>query len=376
MNNSRNEEIAVIIGTRAELIKTFPIMLELQKRKIPYYFIHTGQNDSGINAICEKFKVKHPNVTLSKEPNKKSKFKGIRLHGIIWNLDIVIKIRHELKKLKKLKYVLYHGDTMTTTSAAIASSKLLNPFKKYKNAHLEAGLRSENLFEPFPEEISRIIASKFSDILLAVSNRSEKNLKKYRNSKIIIKIGNTIIDSVNEAYKVSLKEKIKPLSKGKFALISIHRHENINNKKRLGKIVDILVSLKIPSYFTLHGNTRRQLIKFNLYEKLRQNKNIKIIEYLDYIDIIYQLKNCSLIICDGGSLQEESLIFKKPCIILRKATERQEGLETNFQFLSKLNVRKTKEKINKFLNKDFKIKGFKNPYGEIGVSKKIVEILK
>ena len=376
MKNSRNEEIAIVIGTRAELIKTFPLMLELQKRKIPYYFIHTGQNDSGINAICEKFGINYPNITLSEEPNKKSKFKGIRLHGILWNLDIIKKIRYELKKLKKLRFVLYHGDTMTTTSASIASSKLLNVLKKYKNVHLEAGLRSGMLFEPFPEEISRRIAGKFSDILLAVSDRSEKNLKKYKNKKKIIKIGNTIIDSVDQAYNISLKEKIKPLSKGKFALISIHRHENINKKKRLSKIVEILLSLEIPSYFTLHDNTKRQLIKFGLFEKLKENKNIIIIDQLDYINFIYQLKKCSLIICDGGSLQEESLIFKKPCIILRMATERQEGLEKNFQYLSNLNVEETKNKIKEYTNSDFKIHDFKNPYGEKGVSKRIVNILK
>ena len=99
-------------------------------------------------------------------------------------------------------------------------------------------------------------------------------------------------------------------------------------------------------------------------------------ETLDYVDFTYQLKNCSIIICDGGSLQEESLIFNKPCVILRKVTERQEGLGANFQFLSKLNVKETKEKINEFLNNKFKIKNFEYPYGKIGVSKKIVKILK
>tara|TARA_B100001971_G_scaffold212858_1_gene244158 strand:- start:545 stop:1660 length:1116 start_codon:yes stop_codon:yes gene_type:complete len=367
-------KISIIIGTRAELIKTFPLMLEFQKRKTPYYFIHTGQHN--LQDLCDKFSVKRPDIILTKEPKKSSKFFTKQFDAILWNLFLVFKIKKELKKLKNLKYVFYHGDTMTTASASIASSKFLNFFKKYENVHLEAGLRSKNLFEPFPEEISRRIADKFSDILFAVSTRSEKNLQKYKNSKKIIKIGNTIIDSADISYKIALKEKIKPLSKKKFILISIHRHENIKNKERLKKIVEILMSLKIESYFTLHDNTKKQLIKFNLYEKLKQNKNIKIIETLEYIDFIYQLKNCSLIICDGGSLQEESLIFKKPCIILRKATERQECLETNFQFLSKLDVRKTKEKINEFLDEKFKVKDLKNPYGELGLSKKIIDVLR
>ena len=83
--------------------------------------------------------------------------------------------------------------------------------------------------------------------------------------------------------------------------------------------------------------------------------------------------SCSLIICDGGSMQEESLIFKKPCIILRMKTERPEGLETNFQYLSQLKVKETKEKIKEYLSKNFKIKAFENPYGKKDVSKKIVE---
>jgi UDP-N-acetylglucosamine 2-epimerase (non-hydrolysing) len=369
-----NAKIAIVIGTRAELIKTFPVMLELQNRKIDYHFIHTGQHN--LKDLCEDFSVKRPDAILTKEPEKSSKFYSKIFKAIFWNLGLVFKIRRELKKLKNLKYVLYHGDTMTTASASIASSRLLNPLKKYKNVHLEAGLRSGNLFEPFPEEISRIIADNFSDILLAVSKRAEKNLSKYKNKKKIFLVGNTIIDSAEIAHGISVKNKIKPFSNGKFALISIHRHENIKNKKRLNKIVRIISSLKINSYFPMHDNTKKQLEKFNLYDKIKANKNIKIIEPMDYINFIHQLSKCSLIICDGGSLQEESLIFKKPCIILRKATERQEGLETNFQFLSKLDVEKTKDKIGEFLSQDFKIKEFKNPYGETGVSKRIVEVLR
>ena len=182
-----------------------------------------------------------------------------------------------------------------------------------------------------------------------------------RKKKIFV-VGNTIIDSANFALNLSKNYKIKPLSKKKFALVSIHRHENIKNEERLKRLVKILLTLEIPTYFTMHDNTKKQLIESGLYEKLEKNKNIKIIETLDYPSFIYQIKNCSLILCDGGSMQEESLIFEKPCIILRKATERQEGLQTNFQFLSDLNVEKTKEKIKEYLSPDFKIRKFKNPY--------------
>lgn len=369
---NKNFEIAIIIGTRAELIKTFPLMIELNKKKIPYLFIHTGQHSLG--KLCEEFNIKRPDIVLTKESNK-NKFGGNNFFkGIFWNLAVLPKIRKELRKQKNLKYVFYHGDTMTTTTASLASSKILNPFKKYKNAHLEAGLRSFNIFEPFPEEISRRIAGTFSDVLLAVSENAVTNLKNKKRKQIFL-AGNTIIDSVDKALKLAKKNKVKLLSKNKFALISIHRGENIKSYERMKKIVEILLSLEVESFFTMHENTKLLLKKYGLLEKLNENKNIKIIPPMNYVSFVYQLSKCSLIICDGGSLQEESLIFHKPCIILRMATERPEGLNSNFQFLSKLDVKETKKKIEEFLSPKFKIKKFKNPYGKIGLTKKIVGVL-
>ncbi len=365
-----HSKIAIIIGTRAEFIKTFPVMLELQKRKVNYYFIHTGQHD--LKDLCKTFSIKNPDVVLTKEPKKSSKFNSKEGKAIMWNLKLVFKIKKELKKLKNLKYVLYHGDTMTTASASIASSKLLNPLKKYKNVHLEAGLRSFDIYEPFPEEISRRIAGRFSEILFAPSEESKKNLK--RKGRVIVS-GNTIIDSANIALELAKKKGVKPLSKSKFALITVHRHENLKKKERLEKIVNILESLTIPSYFAIHDNTLKKLEEFDLLERLKKNKNIHLVESMDYVSFIYQISKCSLIVCDGGSMQEESLIFSKPCIVLRMKTERPEGLETNFQFLSKLNVEETKRKIKEYLSPNFKIKKFKNPYGEKDLTKKIVEEL-
>lgn len=368
----QNSKIAIILGTRAELIKIFPVMKELGNANIPYYFIHTGQHN--LKDLCSVFGVKEPDAILTKEPDKSSKFNSGQLKAIMWNLQLISKIKKELKKLRNLRYVLYHGDTMSTMSASIATSKILNPFKKYKNVHLESGLRSFDNFEPFPEEISRRIAGFFSDILLAVSDIAESNLS--GNKKEVIKIGNTILDSADIALKIAKNRKIEPLSGEKFALITVHRHENLKSKERMEKIVDILLNIGITSFFAMHDNTIQKLKEFGLYEKLSSNKNIKIISPMDYPSFIYQISKCSLIICDGGSMQEESLIFKKPCILLRKATERPEGLSTNFQFLSGLDVEKAKDKIREYLSPKFRTINFNNPYGNVGVSKKVLEILK
>jgi len=372
MKSKKDYKIAIVIGTRAELIKTFPVMIELKKRNTDYYFIHTGQHSLG--DLCEKFGVKKPDTILYEEPKKTSRFNSKNIKAGLWVVSLIKKIRSELRTLPNLRYVLYHGDTMTTASAAIGSSKMLNPFKKYKSVHLEAGLRSFNNFEPFPEELFRRITGKFSNVLIAVSDCSVDNLKNLKKKRIIC-YGNTIIDSAYQALELAKKQKIKRLDKKDFGLVTVHRHENLVSRTRMEKIIGILSEINIPTYFAVHDNTLEKLEKFGLLEKLKSLKNVKLIKPMDYVSFIYQVSECNLIVCDGGSMQEESLIFAKPCVILRYSTERPEGLETNFQFLSKLNIEESSKKIKEYLNPKFKIKSYKNPYGEKGLSKKIVEFL-
>ena len=145
----QESKIAIIIGTKAELIKCMPIMLELQNQKKDYVFIHTGQHS--LKGACEEFGIKRPNFVLSQAPEISTKFwSKINRNSLFWFFSTISKIKKLLRKIKP-KYVIYHGDTMSTAAASIASSRLLNPGKRkiWKNIHLEAGLRSGNLFEPF-----------------------------------------------------------------------------------------------------------------------------------------------------------------------------------------------------------------------------------
>ena len=244
MNSVMNEKhsgIAIIIGTKAELIKCMPLMLELQKQKKGFWFIHTGQHSLG--KACESFGIKQPDFVLSKEPERSTKFwSKVNKNSLFWFLGMTQKIKKLVRKINP-RYVIYHGDTMSTAAASIGSSKMLNSKKRWKNVHLEAGLRSGSLFEPFPEEISRQTSDRFSDILLAVSDFSEQNLVKQKIKGEIVKIGNTIVDSSLIAYKNSKKKKRKKISN--YVLINIHRHENINSKERLTKIIEILKATKI-----------------------------------------------------------------------------------------------------------------------------------
>src|SRR3989338_2098870 len=364
--------IAIVIGTKAELIKCMPVMLQLQKEKKGYWFIHTGQHSLG--KACEEFGIKKPDFILSKEPKLSTKFwSKINRFSLFWFLRIIEKIKKLVKKIKP-KYVVYHGDTMSTAAASIASSKILSPGKRWKNVHLEAGLRSGSLFEPFPEEISRQISDRFSDILLAVSDLSEKNLKK-EGKNGVVKIGNTIVDASYISYEKAKKERLKkPL--GKYVLINIHRHENLKNKKRMKKIIDILGNIKTKAIWPLHDNTAHYLKKYGLLKEIEKMENIEIVPLMNYSHFIFLIANCFYLVTDGGSIQEESLVFKKPCVILRKKTERQEGLSTGINFLTKLNLGYARKVIEDIEENKVRAKNFKNPYGEKGVSRKIVELLK
>ncbi len=363
--------IAIIVGTNAELIKVMPILKELDKRGLDYTFIHTGQHN--ISKLIEIFDLKEPDIVMYKPPKLSSRFMVKTHKAIFWGMKGSLKLKFILQKIKP-SYVLYHGDTLSTAMAAIASSQFLNKKKTWKNAHLEAGLRSHNLFEPFPEEISRRIADKFSDILFAVSEGTKKNLEEENLKGIIVNVGNTIVDSVRLALNMKKNIVFKPEEK-EYAIISIHRHENIKSYERLKKIVEIIKHVNIKAYWALHDNTRRQLEKFGLMKEIRKKENIEIMRLIPYPNFIYLLSKCKYIITDGGSIQEESLVLKKPCIILRKYTERVEGLRTGINFLTGLNISLASSIIKTIEENAFKIPKYKNPYGEGGSAKKIIDYL-
>ncbi|MCP6719174.1 MAG: UDP-N-acetylglucosamine 2-epimerase [Patescibacteria group bacterium] len=374
VKSKKKSTIAIVIGTKAELIKCMPLMLELSKQKKEYWFIHTGQHPLG--KACEEFGIKKPDFILSKEPEISTKFwSRVNKTSSLWFIQMILKIRKLLKKLKP-NYVIYHGDTMSTAAASMASGKLLNRKKTWKNVHLEAGLRSGSMFEPFPEEISRRISDGFSDILLAVSDLTEDNLRKDSRlaSKEIKKLGNTIVDSA--AITHDKAKKIYKKLPYEYALINLHRHENLKNKKRLGDSIKILENIKIRAIWPLHDNTEYHLKKYGLLKKLKKLKNIKITPLTNYFEFIFLLANCKYLITDGGSIQEESLIFNKPCILIRRKTERQEGLSTGINFLTGLNINYAKNIIKKIENNEINVKKFKNPYGERGVTKNILKNLR
>jgi UDP-N-acetylglucosamine 2-epimerase (non-hydrolysing) len=352
-------KIAVSIGTRAEFIKMFPVLKQLDE----YTLIHTGQHS--IAGLRELFGVKEPDRVLTVPPTDTTKFYLNTPKAIWWNLKVMGRLRNAVKE-SGAELLAYHGDTMTTASSALASR--VSPAK---GAHIEAGLRSGSIWEPFPEEISRKVADRFSRLLLAVSEGTKENLLKAKVRGRIVNTGNTIIDSALEAYKMGKGTVDVPDTE--YAVVTAHRHENLRDRARMEALAEIVNEVPIDTYFFAHDNTIASLKRFGLLKPLSQKVNL--VRFSNYVTFIQWLANARLVLTDGGSIQEESLVFRKPCIILRKKTERTEALDTGINFLTGMNPVYAIRKMDQVLADDWKPPRFKNPYGQKGASKKVVDTL-
>ncbi len=338
--------IHIILGTKAQLIKMAPVMVELQKQKINYNFIFTGQHKETIDILLNNFKIKKPDYVLYSEKD----ITGI-FQMALWITKILFQTLKNKKKIfKKDKngIVLVHGDTFSTLLGA-----LMGKISKLNIAHIESGLRSFNLLNPFPEEITRILVFKLSNYYFCSGEWALNNLRKYKGKKINTK-ENTLFDSLALAIKNGEDKKID-IPGGKYVVFTIHRFENIFNKKRFEKIIDIVenISKNFKVLFILHPPTKKKLQKYNFLSRLKQNDNIDLRQRYNYFDFIGLINNSEFVVTDGGSNQEECFYLGKPCILLRHKTERKEGLEENV-VLSKFNKKIIKDFIDNY--EKYKIK--------------------
>ena len=315
--------IHIVIGTKAQLIKMAPVMKELSQRGTEYNYISTGQHKETIEDILENFKIKKPDIQLYSGKDITSV-----LSMIIWSLRILTSSllkRKIIFRNDKKGIVLVHGDTLSTVIGALTGK-----FSGLRVGHVESGLRSFNIFQPFPEEIFRKITFRLSDIMFCPGKWAVNNLKKYRGKKINTHL-NTLYDSLNYAAPAIELINDVQIPQNKFAVVTLHRFENVKNKEILTKIIHLLesVSKKIRLIFILHKITEKKLVRFGLLNRLEINSEIELRKRYDYFRFIKLMKNTEFVISDGGSNQEECSYLKKPVLLFRNVTERNEGLGQN-----------------------------------------------
>jgi len=307
----------ILIGTKAQLIKMAPVIKEMDERKIPFKFVLTGQHTLTMAEIIESFQIRQPDDTLVDSGESDTSFKLVK-----WLIAASISIRKKDYFNSQIKMILVHGDTLSTIFGA-----LVGKIYKIPVVHIEAGLRSFNYLNPFPEELIRVLVSKITTIHFCPGQWACDNLKDTK-GEIIDTHTNTLYDSLIFATNKLNRDDDKKII---FAIVSMHRNENLSSKKRLNILMNTLIKISgsITIKFILHPVTKRKLISTGWLKILRELKNIELIERMNYVDFIHLLSNARFLLTDGGSNQEEAAYMGIPCLLLRSHTERTEGLSTN-----------------------------------------------
>ena len=247
--------IYIVLGTKAQLIKMAPVMKSLQDKKIDYCFIHTGQHKETMDEMYLDFNIKSPDTFL---------YNGADITSIpqigLWFLKLLWKSVWNKKAIfqkRQNSIVLVHGDTFSTLLGA-----LMGRFARIKVGHVESGLRSFNILHPFPEELTRLAVLRLSHVLYCPGQWALDNVKKYESEKIDI-LANTLHDTVALSQKKMATN--QPEIESPFALVSLHRYENIFKNDQLTKIVEQLekIALKHKLLFILHPPTKNSYKNLN-----------------------------------------------------------------------------------------------------------------
>ncbi len=367
--NKKN--VLFVFGTRPEVIKLAPVILELRKhpQKFNLILCNTEQQKELSNQTLAYFGLKADiNLDCMRENQSLSSIQS----RILTSLDGVF-------NENKIDGVVVQGDTMTVLCGALTGF-----YNKIPVFHVEAGLRSYDIYEPFPEEVMRQMTSRVAELHFAPTEKNKQALLKENidENKIHV-VGNTVIDAlfclsdyVLSESKNFYKDLGIPID-DKLVLITAHRREN--HGERIDRIIDA-VSYLVQKYtdhkfvIPVHPNP-------NVYNKictrLGDFRNVFLLKPLDYPNLVYLMKNAKLILTDSGGIQEEAPSFACPTLVMRYETERKEGIEAGVSKLVGADYNKIVEVSEKILSKSYAETRLQvqNPYGDGTASVKIVKLI-
>ena len=354
-------KVALVLGTRPEIIKFSPIIRECERLELDYFVFHTGQHYSyNMDSVFfEQLELSEAQYNLNVGSGSHAEQTGKMLMGIEKALD-----------LEKPDVVLVEGDTNTTLAGALAAAKL-----GVKVGHVEAGLRSYDRM--MPEEINRLLTDHCSDLLFAPTEKSRRILQDegIAEAKVFV-TGNTVVDAVYQNLEIAERKgnvhDVVGVYNDKYFLVTVHRQENVDDEKRLRGILKGLEMVQeefgYPVVYPMHPRTRKQLRVFNV-----EVNGIRIIEPLDYLSFLQLESKAKLVLTDSGGVQEETCILGVPCVTLRNNTERPETLEAGSNVLAGTDPYQVVKKADLMVNRDI---CWENPFGDGKAGKRIIEILR
>jgi UDP-GlcNAc3NAcA epimerase len=350
-------KIVSIVGARPQFIKAAAVSRVLRKvNGLTEILVHTGQHfDINMSDIFfDELDIPKPDYQLGI---------GGGSHGE--NTGRMIEQIEKVLTKETPNWVMVYGDTDSTLAGAIAAKKL-----HISIAHVEAGLRSFNM--SMPEEVNRILTDRISNVLFCPTKTSTENLLREGYSNIdakILLVGDVMFDA-SLYYKKYAKRPdslIDTFESNKFCLCTIHRADNTSNYENLSNIFKALeeIAKEFTVLLPLHPRTAKVIHQSGLDIA---SSNIKIIDPVGYLEMIWLLENCHFVITDSGGLQKEAYFFSKPCITLRNETEWVELLHEGVNWLAGNNFNKIMEVYSQI--KTFNIEN-KNLYGDGNAAQKI-----
>ena len=360
------KKVMLVFGTRPEAIKMCPLVNVLKKRgKIETIVCVTGQHRQLLDQVLEVFDVK-PDYDLKIMKERQT------LEDVTCN--ILNKIGEVLER-EKPDVVLVHGDTSTAFAAALACF-----YRQIPVGHVEAGLRTYNLYSPFPEEFNRQAISIVSKYNFAPTEKAKNNLlQEGKTPENIYVTGNTAIDALKTTVKEEyFHEELEWAKDSRMILITAHRRENLgepmkNMFKAIKRVLDEHDNVK--AIYPIHMNP---LVRETAQAVFGQDDRIHIIEPLDVLDFHNFQKRSYLILTDSGGVQEEAPSLGKPVLVMRDTTERPEGIEAGTLKLVGTEVETIYKTFTELLDNPEEYKKMSqasNPYGDGFASERIADIL-
>ena len=360
------KKVMLVFGTRPEAIKMCPLVNELKSRKeIETVVCVTGQHRQMLDQVLEAFDVV-PDYDLSIMKDRQTLF------------DVTTNILNRIKEVLEEVHpdvVLVHGDTSTTFVTALACFYLQIPV-----GHVEAGLRTYNIYSPYPEEFNRQAVSIISAYNFAPTELSKQNLlKEGKNPNTIYVTGNTAIDALKTTVRADYTHPELEWAKGsRLIMITAHRRENLGEPMKhmfraIRRVCDEHPDVK--AIYPIHMNP---VVRETAREILGDDERIHIIEPMDVLDFHNFLSRSFLILTDSGGIQEEAPSLGKPVLVMRDTTERPEGIKAGTLKLVGTDEQVIYENFKLLLENEEAYKAMStasNPYGDGFACKRIADIL-
>ncbi len=378
------KKVLIVFGTRPEAIKMAPLVREFRRYEQQFHTIVcvTGQHRQMLDQVLEVFQIRPEYDLKVMEPNQD-------LYDV--TSKVLLGMREVLKQVKP-DMVFVHGDTTTSMATALAAF-----YQQIPVAHVEAGLRTGNIYSPWPEEMNRLISGRIASLHFAPTSLSKKNLiKENVPEESIVVTGNTVIDALfwvvnrirsDEEMSQRVQEEVKVmgydverLERGRrLVLITGHRRENFGEGfHHICSAIKILSEKyeNVDFVYPMHLNPN---VRKPVGEILGGNtSNVFLIEPLQYLQFVFLMEKSYLVLTDSGGIQEEAPSLGKPVLVMRDTTERPEAIEAGTVVLVGTDCKRIEQWVSDLLDNVIlydKMSGATNPYGDGKARERIVNFI-